>query len=495
MTFVLPQSKTNNNRQKHIITSSHKVSSLTRIRDYGSWDAVFGETGECEEKGRAVPVVQSVVKSREEGLGLKFATAASAAQAGATAPQDAPSEDTIGANAPAIEPLAPRPDSSGAWAAAEPLTAAELERGFACCLAQIDANMSLFGEDYPTPATRGNRYGVMGNSEWTNGFWTGQLWLAYERTGEARYRSLAEKNVESFLDRVERRFELDHHDLGFLYVPSCVAAYRLTGSERARTAALLAADQLLTRWRERGAFLQAWGPMDSREHYRLIIDCLLNVPLLYWAADETGDAGYADKARRHFETTCANIIRPDGSAFHTFYMDPETGAPGHGATRQGYSDDSAWARGQAWGICGIPLNIRHTGLTDYFPYAVSMRNYFLNRLPKDDVCYWDLVFGEGSNQSRDSSAAAIAACGLDEMARLACCPAAEADVCRGAEAAILRSLIENYTARYHEPGEPILYHGVYSWHSGKGVDEGNVWGDYFFLEALTRAAGTWDPYW
>ena len=81
------------------------------------------------------------------------------------------------------------------------------------------------------------------------------------------------------------------------------------------------------------------------------------------------------------------------------------------------------------------------------------------------------------------------------MARLACCPAAEADVCRGAEAAILRSLIENYTARYHEPGEPILYHGVYSWHSGKGVDEGNVWGDYFFLEALTRAAGTWDPYW
>ena len=495
MTFVLPQSKTNNNRQKHIITSSHKVSSLTRIRDYGSWDAVFGETGECEEKGRAVPVVQSVVKSREEGLGLKFATAASAAQAGATAPQDAPSEDTICANAPAIEPLAPRPDGSGAWAAAEPLTAAELERGFACCLAQIDANMSLFGEDYPTPATRGNRYGVMGNSEWTNGFWTGQLWLAYERTGEARYRSLAEKNVEVFLDRVERRFELDHHDLGFLYVPSCVAAYRLTGSERARTAALLAADQLLTRWRERGAFLQAWGPMDSREHYRLIIDCLLNVPLLYWAADETGDAGYADKARRHFETTCANIIRPDGSAFHTFYMDPETGAPGHGATRQGYSDDSAWARGQAWGICGIPLNIRHTGLTDYFPYAVSMRNYFLNRLPKDDVCYWDLVFGEGSNQSRDSSAAAIAACGLDEMARLACCPAAEADVCLGAEAAILRSLIENYTARDHEPGEPILYHGVYSWHSGKGVDEGNVWGDYFFLEALTRAAGTWDPDW
>ena len=418
-------------------------------------------------------MVQSVADSSRQGMGAR----------------------RVSENCPHIESLASRPDGQGAWADVKPLGASELEEGFDCCLAQIDANIAYFGDEFPTPATKGNRYGVMGNSEWTNGFWTGQLWLAFERTGEARYRELAERNVASFLDRVERVYEMDHHDLGFLYVPSCVAAYKLTGSAAARRAALLAADQLLTRWRERGEFLQAWGPMDSREHYRLIIDCLLNVPLLYWASEESGDPGYADRARRHFETTCATIIRPDGSAFHTYYMDPETGAPSHGATRQGYSDDSAWARGQAWGICGIPMNIRHTGLEGYFPYALSMRNYFLNRLPKDDVCYWDLVFGEGSDQSRDSSAAAIAACGLDEMARLACCPDEEAAVCRGAEAAILRSLIKSYTSAGHEPGSPILYHGLYSWHSGKGVDEGNVWGDYFFLEALTRASKAWDPYW
>ena len=379
---------------------------------------------------------------------------------------------------------------------AEPaLSQEEIELGFKRCLDQIDANIALSGDKFPAPATKGNVYPVIENNEWTTGFWTGLLWLAYERTPDAKYREVAERNVESFLDRVERRYEMDHHDLGFMYVPSCVAAYKLTGSDRARRAALLAADQLLTRWQDKGGFLQAWGPMDSSEHYRFIIDCLLNVPLLYWAADETGDRTYAERAERHFKTTCANIIRPDGSAFHTFYMDPVTGGPGHGATRQGYSDDSAWARGQAWGIDGIPLNIRHTGLTEYFPYALSMRNYFLNRMPADDVCYWDLIFGDGSDQSRDSSAAAIAVCGMDEMARLSCCDSADAELCRGASAAIMRSLIRNYTSDAHEPGNPILYHGVYSWHSGKGVDEGNIWGDYFFMEALTRLSKDWDPYW
>lgn len=381
------------------------------------------------------------------------------------------------------------------WLSAKPLTASEIERGFDCCLKQIDANMDALGTKFPWCATKDLEYPIIENIEWTDGFWTGLLWLAYEVTGDNKYRDRAMENVGSFLYRVENRIELDHHDLGFLYVPSCVAAYRLTGSEDAHRAALLAADKLMERWVEKGQFLQAWGPFNSPEHCRFIIDCMLNLPILYFAADETGNQEYREKSRKHFQTTVDNIIRPDGSAFHTFYMNPETGEPDHGATRQGYSDDSAWARGQAWGIYGIPLNMRHLDDMSYTETWRAMANYFINRLPQDSICYWDLIFGDGSGQSRDSSAAAAAACGFMEMAPMLGKDDPDAAVYQGVTNAMMRSLINGYTSEDHSPLRPILYHGVYSWHSGKGVDEGNIWGDYYFMEALVRSSKSWNPYW
>ena len=196
------------------------------------------------------------------------------------------------------------------WLSVEPLTKEEVDRGLACCLAQIDANMD---------ATKGLEYPIIDCIEWTDGFWTGLLWLAYEVTGDEKYRDRALENVQSFKHRVENRIELDHHDLGFLYVPSCVAAYRLTGSEDARIAALLAADKLMERWQPKGKFLQAWGPMDSPEHYRFIIDCMLNLPILYFASEETGDTHYRDVSRMHFDTTVNNIIREDGKVIPNLY--------------------------------------------------------------------------------------------------------------------------------------------------------------------------------
>ena len=296
-----------------------------------------------------------------------------------------------------------------------PLTLDEVKEAFEECLKQVDMNMEYFGEKFPWSATKGLKYPIIENIEWTDGFWTGMLWLAYEYTNDEKYRKLADKNVQSFLNRVEKNIELDHHDLGFLYTLSCVSAYKITGNKDAKRAAILAAEKLLTRWQEKGQFLQAWGPYNSKEHYRFIIDCMLNIPLLYWASEETGDSKYKDIAQRHFETSCKYVIRDDASAFHTFYMDPETGEPSHGATRQGYNDDSSWARGQAWGIYGIPLNIRYTKQTEYTDLYKGMTNYFLNRLPEDDICFWDLIFNDGDDQSRDSSAAAIAACGMMEM--------------------------------------------------------------------------------
>ena len=360
---------------------------------------------------------------------------------------------------------------------------------------QVRCNMEYFGTRFPSSATRNQTYGVLDNLEWTDGFWTGLLWLCYEYTGDDAFKNLALKNVDSFLNRVEKRIELDHHDLGFLYSLSCVAGYKLTGSAEGRKAGLLAADKLMERFQEKGGFIQAWGELGARDNYRLIIDCLLNIPLLHWAFLETGKPVYRNAAMRHYEAACNNVIRDDASAYHTFYFDPETGEPLKGVTRQGYSDDSAWARGQAWGIYGIPLNYRYVKDDSAFNLFKGMTNYFLNRLPEDEVCYWDLIFTDGSNQSRDSSAAAIGVCGIHEMLKYL--PEVESDknTYRHAMHCILRSLMERYTAPEIKPGNPVLLHGVYSWHSGKGVDEGNIWGDYYYMEALMRFYKDWNLYW
>lgn len=360
---------------------------------------------------------------------------------------------------------------------------------------QVRYNMEYFGTRFPSSATRNQTYGVIDNIEWTDGFWTGLLWLCYEYTGDDAFKNLALKNVDSFLNRVEKRIELDHHDLGFLYSLSCVAGYKLTGSAEGRKAGLLAADKLMERFQEKGGFIQAWGELGARDNYRLIIDCLLNIPLLHWAFLETGNPVYRNAAVRHYEAACNNVIRDDASAYHTFYFDPGTGEPLKGVTRQGYSDDSAWARGQAWGIYGIPLNYRYVKDDSAFNLFKGMTNYFLNRLPEDEVCYWDLIFTDGSNQSRDSSAAAIGVCGIHEMLKYL--PEVESDknTYRHAMHCILRSLMERYTAPEIKPGNPVLLHGVYSWHSGKGVDEGNIWGDYYYMEALMRFYKDWNLYW
>lgn len=375
------------------------------------------------------------------------------------------------------------------------LTKREVEKAIEDAVDQVRLNMKYFGNSFPSSAARERTYGIIDNVEWTDGFWTGLLWLCYEYTGDMEFRHLAEQNVSSFLDRVERRVELDHHDLGFLYSPSCVAGYKLTGSGDGKKAGILAADKLLERFQEKGGFIQAWGELGARDHYRLIIDCLLNIPLLYWASEVTGKDVYKNAALRHYETACSYVIREDASAYHTFYFDPETGRPLKGVTRQGYSDDSAWARGQAWGIYGIPLNYRYTRDESAFNLFEGMTNYFLNRLPEDDVCYWDLIFTDGSGQPRDSSAAAVAVCGIHEMLKYLPQVHPERETYEYAMHRILGSLMRDYANPDKKEGAPLLLHGVYSWHSGKGVDEGNIWGDYYYMEALIRFYKDWNLYW
>jgi unsaturated chondroitin disaccharide hydrolase len=361
---------------------------------------------------------------------------------------------------------------------------------------KVDHNIEKIGSAFPWPATKNNEYETIDNIGWTTGFWTGQLWLIYEYTGDEKYRKLAEEHVDSFHHRIKNNIWVDHHDLGFLYTPSCVAAYKLTGNEKAREAALMAADKLASRYHEKGEFIQAWGDLSAKDNYRLIVDCLLNIPLLYWASDETGDQAYREIAKKHFQTTMKYAVRKDGSAYHTYYFDPETGQPVEGKTHQGYTDDSSWARGQAWVIYGIALNYAYNpDSIELFEDYKTVTDYYLNHMPEDWVPYWDFIFKKEDNQSRDSSAAAVAICGMNMMNDYLPESYKEKEDYDLASQAMLKELILNYTEQKTDGITALINHGVYNWHKDKGVDEGTAWGDYFYLEALIRFYKNWEMYW
>lgn len=380
------------------------------------------------------------------------------------------------------------------------ITDGEVEAALDAASAQVIRNLPKFTHCFQKAYSENGFYQPTENRDWTTGFWTGEIWLAYEHTKNPALKEAGEIHMKDFLNRIEEKIDVETHDLGFLYSPSCVAGYKLTGSQVGRMAALKAAEELITRFHEKGEFIQAWGPLNAPDNYRLIIDCLLNLPLLYWATEETGEEKYRQVAEKHIHTALANVIRPDFSTWHTFFFNRETGAPDHGATCQGYRDGSAWARGQAWGVYGTAVGYKYTKRESYIPIFKGVTEYFLRHLPEDLVPYWDLEFGDGNeDQPRDSSSASIAACGMLEMAKYL--PSKEAAYYISIAKRLMKSVVDHYAVKDPSQSNGLVLHSTYSNHSPYntcnhyGVDECNIWGDYFYMEALTRLHKDWNIYW
>ena len=377
------------------------------------------------------------------------------------------------------------------------LSTEKLEGALADALAKIDQMIPTFTDKFPSHNSTNNVYKAEGNTGgWNTGFWTGMLWHAYEMSGEEKYKTVASGQIRSYYDRIVNKVNVDHHDMGFLYTPSCVAADKLTDNQMARNAAILAADQLASRYHEKGEFIQAWGKMGVENNYRLIVDCLMNIPLLFWASEVTGDKSYAEIATKHYNTTISVAYREDGSTFHTYYFDPKTGKPTKGVTAQGVSDDSAWARGQAWGAYGPLLTYKYTEDASALSLFKSTTNYFLNHLPSDYVAYWDLSFTDGANEPRDSSSVAIALCAMLEGIKYMDKDDPLRQIYVNASKRIMNSLIDNYTTKNIPEANGLLLHGTYSKPGGNGIDEMLIWGDYFYMEALHRMLDPeWEIYW
>ena len=378
------------------------------------------------------------------------------------------------------------------------------KRALETCIDRVRANLSAFTYKFPSACGVNDAYLSTENaddllcSDWTSGFWSGMVWLCYELTGDEQFKEVGLEHVKSFRNRLDRDIMLDHHDIGFLYTLSCTAAYKLTGDSFARETALMAAKKLSGRFREIPGIIQRGGNLnDPNDQHTgaFIIDCCLNIPLLYWAAQATGEQRYHEMAYRHIKNVQRCMILPDASCYQYFKLDIHTGEPIGGSTPQGANEPGCcWSRGQAWGMYGFAISYAYNGDTSLLESADRMSRYFLNRVQSDGICNWDFLYRSDDDQ-RDTSASAIAVCGMLELAKqLPLCEKAR-HIYENASLSILRTLIEHYMYTEEESPNAILRGGVYALRSNRGVNEPTIWGDYFFMEALVRVTRYFQMYW
>jgi unsaturated chondroitin disaccharide hydrolase len=360
-----------------------------------------------------------------------------------------------------------------------------LERAFHFAASQVRATIERDPDFFPIYTTRG-RWKHEGErwTDWCAGFHTGMMWIIAGRTDDPWWRGKAE-HYSRLLEHRQR--DRDVHDLGFIFLNTYLPWYRLTGDDHLRQVLITAGRTLALRFNELGKYLRSFVAPES-----LFIDIMMNVPLIFYAARETGDRDLYDLAVAHCRTTERTLVRPDGSTAHEGIFDPDTGAFLRQSTHQGLRADSSWTRGLAWSLYGFGTVSTYTH--DPADLQVAQRNAdcFLARCPAGLVPAWDFDAPEGPDRINDSSAAAIAASGLWNLATLTePSDADRAERYRNATLTILDSLCTDRYMAWADPDwQGVLKHGVYHFHKKLGVDESVMWGEFFFLEAVDRVLGT-----
>lgn len=329
---------------------------------------------------------------------------------------------------------------------------------------------------------------------WTTSFFTGMALLAWEDTQEKYFLDEVIRLNPLYQAKLGKEHAADTmHDIGFLYSLYSVALYKLSGDARHRELGIKAAEALAARFIPEGNYIRAWGRMDEEgtDYAGLaIIDCMMNLPLLYWAGEETGDPKFRDIAIRHSDTTLKNFIREDDSVYHSYRFDSVTGAPDSGDNYCGRAVESHWARGTAWAMYGFAMGYRYTGDERYLDAALRVTRKFISLLDEEIVPVWDFRLEEGEPLLRDSSAAAVAVCAIQELQGLG---KADASMIAAKDALLGRLCSEDYL-----DGDLSCRGVLKSAEVGDGVGKARSaytsWGDYYFMEGLGRELGlpvTW----
>ncbi|MCV4231684.1 glycoside hydrolase family 88 protein [Virgibacillus sp. LDC1] len=341
---------------------------------------------------------------------------------------------------------------------------------------------------------------------WTSGFWPGMLWIMYDMTKEPQYKEWAwEWDV-----RLEQALIGDsnfHHDVGFQFLPTAVIKYKLTGDPDARRRGMLAATLLAGRYNPVGRFIRAWNQVKptSWNHGNegwSIIDSTMNLSLLFWASEESGDPRFAHVAREQANTVAEHFIRPDGSVRHICRFDPLTGEFIEALGGQGYGPESAWSRGAAWALHGMANTYRYTRDIRYLEAAKRVAHFFIASLEEDSIPRWDFRAERKemrtsdreqsesfpiTSEPRDTSAASCAASGLLEIADLV--PLTESPLYRESALRIIDSLTAHY-AEWDDPAyEGILKEATGHLPAGQNINVSLIYGDYYYVETAAKLMG------
>lgn len=330
---------------------------------------------------------------------------------------------------------------------------------------------------------------------WTNGFWGGTMWLLYQGTKDKKYAEYAQISEDKLVKTIENFYGI-HHDVGFMFHTTAGTNYRLTGNKNARKTNIHAANILAGRFNPAGNFIRAWNSHENEEYDGWtplendvrgwpIIDCMMNLSLLYWASKETKDPRFHNIAVCHADTSMQHFVRDDGSVKHIFEFNPETGEPIKNYAGQGYSPNSAWSRGQAWALYGFIISYIHTDKQEYLDTAKRIAHYCISNLREDGLVPID--FRQPAEPVwEDSCGACIMASGLLEIARHV--PELESEVYRKAAVKILKAIYDLRTD-WSENCDAIVQNCSSAYNDETGRHINMVYADYFFIEAIYKLKG------
>jgi unsaturated chondroitin disaccharide hydrolase len=325
------------------------------------------------------------------------------------------------------------------------------------------------------------KFKMVSSRDWTSGFFPGELWYFFEQTKDTKWLNEA----KLYTAKIEQeQFNTGTHDLGFMIYCSVGNAYRVTKDEHYKEVIIQAAKSLSTRFNPKTGVIKSWDHNTDKWTYPVIIDNMMNLELLFEATKLSGDSTFHKIAISHANTTMKNHFRSDFSSYHVIDYNPQTGEVIKKLTHQGYSDESAWARGQAWGLYGFTMCYRETGDKRYLFQAQQIAHFILSNpnLPKDMVPYWDYNAPDIPNAPRDASAAAITSSALYELAKLS-----DNKEYRTKADMILASLSKNYTSPIGHNGGFILLHSTGHKPANSEIDVPINYADYYYLEALLRS--------
>ncbi len=327
----------------------------------------------------------------------------------------------------------------------------------------------------------GGKLKLVRSNDWTSGFFPGILWFLYDYTKDEKWL----KQAQIFTAKIAKeQYNTTTHDLGFMIYCSFGNGYRLTKDENYKKTIIQAARSLSTRFNAKAGVIRSWDHNKDKWKYPVIIDNMMNLELLFEATKLTGDSSFYKIAVSHANHTMINHYRPNYSSYHVVDYDPETGKVIKKNTAQGYSDESAWARGQAWGLYGYTMCYRETGDKRYLAQAQNIAKFIFNNptLPKDLIPYWDYDDPAIPNVSRDVSAAAIMSSALYELSTYS-----KGNDYKEKANTILANLSNDYKAPLNTNGDFILLHSTGNKPGKSEIDVPINYADYYYLEALLRS--------